>query len=427
MAAKMKLGLVRVGHMMDTGEDDSVVSVTFDEDGAEVIWPRALGFADAWERNNTGTLPTTSIFRDHSGYLTLREGSTGGLSMSTVGSSQQRIRYRSVVETGGAGVGYDHINGMRSEIEGLARWAKMHPVTGSIEFEEGRKSPRVLITAENLDSLKLGGRLGLTLDTSFHHNPTPTGGVYSVSEALFVSTQSIELFTWEDHAAAHHMIQDLMCLAYGHPCRVQLRAVMRDDDQPYGTGDERRWWPNVYAPDFGRGAPPEYLPEERQPLFYLDEADGDRVAKWLDEFESWSRPTWIAVTTLFQQGSTVEAQLLQVGIALEALGYAIWRAVNPTGKRTPTFEGLLRYVTDFVGIEHHLLFDEGKTAEEWRSEFNAAFKGAKHADNPLPSGLVAITRARQGLTLIRCWLAIELGVAPAMLRERLDRLREGSW
>ncbi len=33
-----------------------VVSVTLDEDGAGVIWPRALGFADAWERKNKGGL-----------------------------------------------------------------------------------------------------------------------------------------------------------------------------------------------------------------------------------------------------------------------------------------------------------------------------------------------------------------------------------
>src|SRR5687768_116813 len=120
----MEDGLLRVGHVVSPTEEDSVVSVSFDDRGADVIWPRAIGFEEAWRRNQLKSSPSMIIFRDHSGYLTLREGSSGGMSMSSVGSSQQRIRFRSVIETGAAGADYDRVNGMSSEVEGLARWAK---------------------------------------------------------------------------------------------------------------------------------------------------------------------------------------------------------------------------------------------------------------------------------------------------------------
>lgn len=425
---KMDQGLVRVGHIVATDEDDDVVSATFDDKGIEVIWPRALSFTEAWERNEARSTPDTMIFRDHSGYLTFREGSSGGLSMSTVGSSQQRLRFRSAIETGHAGIDYAAINGMSSEVEGLADWAKLHPVRGRVEFEGIARIPRVVITAENLESHSLGGPLALSLETSFTHSPVAKGGVYSISETLTLQTRSTDLVPWEQHAATHHMLQDLMCLVYGHPRRAWLRAVMREDDQQFGTEDDRRWWPNVYEPTFGRTpAAVKNMETDRRPLFYLDESDPARVANWLSEFKSWSRPTWIAVTTLFQSNSTVEAQLLQVGIALEALGYALWRRGTPVGGRTPRYESLLERVTVAVGIEHRLLYGDGRTANDWRREFNAVFRGAKHADNPLPDSVEALVRARQGFMLIRCWLAVELGVSAATLSERLDSHQSGRW
>jgi hypothetical protein len=201
--------------------------------------------------------------------------------------------------------------------------------------------------------------------------------------------------TKKEHAVTHHMLQD-------HPCRAWLRTVMREDDQNFGTDDDRQWWPRAYAA--------KAMEADRRPLFYLDEADPTKVTSWLAEYESWSRPTWIAVTTLFQSNSTVEAQLSQVGIAFEALGYALWRRETPVGGRTPKYERLLEHVTTAIGNEHHLLFGAGATADDWRRKFINVFIGAKHADNPLPDTVEALARARQAFMLIRCWLAVELGV-----------------
>jgi hypothetical protein len=225
------------------------------------------------------------------------------------------------------------------------------------------------------------------------------------------------------------MVQDLMCLVYGKPCTSTLTQVKREDDQPYlNTPDDgRRLWREVYEPTFGRtsgnfgDSPDDALDRYKdQPLFYLDDVDSDKLAGWMDEWDQWSRPTWIAVTTMFQRGTTVEAQLLQLGVALESLGYALWRRRNPDlcGSRAPSFPSLLRIVTDTVGVEHLKLYGQD-SASTWRTRFNTAFKGAKHADNPLPDGLEALELATQAMNVIRAWLAVQLGVPTERLLAQL--------
>lgn len=83
--------------------------------------------------------------------------------------------------------------------------------------------------------------------------------------------------------------------------------------------------------------------------------------------------------------------------------------------KTPSYPALLERVTKAACFDE-LSLHETWDAAQWREEFNAAFKGAKHADNPMTDPHVAIKRAREGLKLIRYWLAIRLGVNVQQLR-----------
>src|SRR5690606_37446996 len=116
-----------------------------------------------------------------------------------------------------------------------------------------------------------------------------------------------------------------------------------------------------------------------------------------------------------QRGTTVEAKLLQIGVALEALCYALWQEDGkPGGNSTPKYPDLLECVTDAARVVHHEIYGPDG-AESWRTSFNLAFKGTKHADNPLPDGLDASRFARQGLNLMRAWLGTRLGVPENVL------------
>lgn len=430
MATKLEPGVVRIAHTLSGAEgSDEVVVAELDTKGVLVSWPRALGFVDAFRLNSGGRqIPEPLILRDGDGWLTLVEGCTVGASASSLGHSLERLRYSRAIHAGANGVDYVGVNGMTSEIDGLAKWAKLVPVTTRLMLgEEGKGIEGVSVVAKNLDSLPLGGPLDLQLETSFSHNPTPKGGVFAISTALLVRTRSPELESWQTHQQTHRMMQDLMCLVYGKPCGSRLVSVMREDDQELPPKDERRYWRDAYQPSFGRTIDPDrQLTDDDNPLFFLDEANADLVAEWLSEYSYWSRPTWIAMSALFHRTLPVESRLLQVAVALEALGYAIAEKANPDKKVSGTYEALLKNIFEFLGYEPDAVVGEGGSRDSWCKAFNQAYKGVKHADNDLTDGREAWTRAREGLILIRCWFAAALGVSEEVVTQRLHEGRVGA-
>ncbi len=428
MTEKLAAGVTRIMHTRSgTDGTDEVIVTAFDDRGTEVTWPRALGFFDAFDLDSKLPLPDPLVARDGQGWLTLHEARSSGASASSLAHSEQRIRYRFAIATGSNGVAYSKINGLRSEVEGLSRWAKMTAVETRVHFKDGEGVTGLELSAKNMPNHVLGGPFDLRLATSYSHRPRPKNGVFTITDLLTVETRTRSRRSWDDHSAQHRMIQDLMCLVYGFPCAAVMKSAMRHDDQPIDTKvNRRRWWPEAFEPTFGRGDRSHEPLDDREPLFYLDETDPVRVSAWLTGFQQWSRPTWIAVTTLFQKNSTVESQLLQIGVALEALGYAIWRQANPTSKKTPSYPDLLKVVTDTVGVASIAVYGKSKRADLWREQFNRAFKGAKHADNAPVTSNEAIYAARQGFLLIRCWLALELGVSKTLLRKRLGEVWMGA-
>ncbi|WP_028644601.1 hypothetical protein [Nocardioides sp. URHA0020] len=424
MARKLLAGTLRMGHVKNDDGTSEVVIVQLDAKGAIATRPRSNPGLDPFRMltDDPPAAPDPLHFYDHEGRLTLLECRNVGTTASTGGASVERIRATRVVASGRDAIPYDAVNGMRVEIDGLATWAEMTTVQQSLE-RTGDESLAVLIRADNPDPILLGGPLNVSLETTFTHNPRPTGNVFSVTDIVSVRTRSAELVAWENHAVVHRMLQDLMCLVYAKPCSAELTAVMRDDDQAYSDSSEKRFWHEAYQPSFGRGSA-AVRPLDRtrdRPLFYLRDLDESALQSWMAEWDLWSRPTWIAVTTMFQQGTTIEAKLLQIGVALESLGFAIWTAErNSRGGATPNFPRLLERVTDAVGFHHNRLYGEAD-ARTWRRDFNEAFKGSKHADRPLPDALAARDFAAQGLNLIRAWLAVRLGVDTDRLIERMER------
>lgn len=429
MAKKLEPGVVRIARTRSGNEDsDEVVVAEFGDRAVLVSWPRALGFVDAFRLNDEGReIPEPLILRDGDGWLTLVEGYTVGASASSLGHSLERLRYSRAIHAGAHGVDYVGVNGMTSEIDGLAKWTKRVPVTTELMLgEEGKGIDGVSIVAKNLDSLPLGGPLDLQLETAYSHDPTPKGGIFIISTALLVRTRSADLESWQTHQQTHRMMQDLMCLVYGKRCESRLLSVMREDDQERPPTDERRYWRDAYQPSFGRIVDAEsQLQDKDDPLFYLDEARADLVAAWLSEYEYWSRPTWIAMSALFHRTLPVESRLLQVAVALEALGYAVAEKTNPDKHVSGRYETLLKSIFGFLGYEPIAVVGEGGSRDSWCRAFNKAYKGVKHADNDLTEEREALTRAREGMVLIRCWLAAALGVPEELVTQRLRRGRVG--
>lgn len=422
MARNLVEGLESVGHIEGLEDDLSPGYLKLDARGAVISVPEFGATSELFDKafnSNDDDTPRHLRFLSTATPVVLGECRALGTSVSLMGTALTRVRARRVVASGLGEADYAEVDGMTTEIDGLAKWAGLTSVSQTVE----RDPIAIVLRAQNQPVIKLGGDADVTVESSFIHNPGPQGNTFSITDLALLRTRSTELWPWEKHATVHHMFQDLMCLVYGKPCLSRIASVKREDDQPHSTDDRRRRWREVYEPTFGRSAVGVAALDRTtdEPLFYLRHVDRAALTKWIDEWELWSRPTWIAVTTMFQHGTTVEAELLQVGVALEALGYALWQESGPrAGTRTPQYAHLLKLVTEATKVIHPAIYGSD-TVKGWRRSFYNAFKGTKHADKPLPSDPVAHRFAAQGASLIRAWLGTRLGVDHVVLTEHLDR------
>lgn len=262
----------------------------------------------------------------------------------------------------------------------------------------------------------------MKLETSYSYRPVPQDGVYTIPTALSIRTHSPELQDWQKHQQTHGMMQDFMCLVYGKPCLSQLIGVMREDDQDQPPEDDRRQWREAYQPSFGRGAGSESrLSDKDEPLFYLDETDADCVSAWLSEYSLWKQPLAIAASTLFSRNLTVEHKLLQVAVALEKLGYIIGRNAGRFHENSkPQYQATLKEVfASLNGYDPIAVINKNRNRDSWRRAFNDAYNQIKHAGKNLSTPYEAWRLSGEGMVLIRCWLAIMLGVPTDLITERL--------
>ncbi|WP_270452016.1 hypothetical protein [Kocuria marina] len=422
MTHSLEPGQTYFGSLQGMDPAEATAHVQFDDAGAIVSRVRR-GRPFAGLEEGGDHLPQVLHYLDPSGHLVFCDCRSLGSQTSSNGMTIDRVRSSRIIHSANTECDYELVDGMCTELDGLAQWCGLSTVTTSLSWSKetpGVKS--VTIEAANKPSIEVGGAFGISIGTSFTHNPSPKGNVYSLIDIVNVRTHTGQLRPWGEHAAVHRMMQDLMCLVYGKPCQLTLKSIKREDDQygPVPDGDDRRWWREAYEPNLGRGLT-DLKPLDRykdEPLFTLADVDPDALRSWLDGFQLWSRPTWIAVSSMFQMGTAVEVFLLQIGVALEALGHSIWMeetSSDPSKRgKTPSYPALLERVTKaacFDELSLHKTWD----AAQWREEFNTAFKGAKHADNPMTDPHIATERAREGLKLIRYWLAIRLGVKAEQL------------
>lgn len=328
-----------------------------------------------------------------------------------------------------ASADFTMVNSVRSEIAGLATWVTHQSsvektiysndddLITSVEFKAKAVTPKEVGTAHGL-------RFVPFFDATSERNSS--GGRHEIIEKMFVETQvDGDPLSLDTHLRTHRNVQELMVVASGEPCGQRLSWVASSANPSErviprtGSGD---LWRGVISTWCGRGdadAPME-LPRKHT-LFDYPDIGSAGVKRWVEEADDWARVVGPLVLWHFDRGSSVEVELLQIGVALEALGYKIavrQGLIQPGGKQS--FPQYLKRIGETLrcdvgpvikgspanGVPTHVDF------EAWSDDFNLLYKQAKHADHPLPEGLRGVIAARSGALLLRMWLAVEFGVDP---------------
>ena len=386
-----------------------------------MTWPRSQSLIDALSSTDSKLIPEPLIARTSKGWVTLNNGVFRGSSFSSLSHSELRFRYRHAINAGHNGKDYSEINGLTSKIDGLAEWAKMWPTETEIEFNDKQNKPiGMSVKAKNLPPKHLPGELSPQLETYFVHKPAEYDEVTSISGALVYRTHSESLTSWQDHETSHQMMADLMTLASGRACRFTITSAWRKDDEVLRNGETVKRWKDAFAPSERREeAPVKITPSTTSPLFHLEELNSDKLGDWLSSKSPWRRALNIAVSTYFSKNLTSEMKYINVAIALEALGFSIGKERGTSNKQLRTFNDQVAQIVKLVGEPTVSLITKSSTPERWTTEAGNAYNGLKHANRKATDWRVAEEKAEEGLTLIRAWAAIELGVDAELVNERL--------
>lgn len=200
-------------------------------------------------------------------------------------------------------IDHDQVHGMVSQLEGFDRWAEQQSISQELIFREQLGEPPVaVLKAEVQQPTLLGSSFKVQANTGYllpAHDPDSTS--YTIHNVATLRSETEELRLWGEHQQVHRMIQDLMCLVYSYPCELTIKEILRTDNQPHlpdNHGSEGRYyWHEAYVRNFGRTRHVETRKqiEDFEPLFKLSDTNPVDVESWIENFDKWSRPTWIAV------------------------------------------------------------------------------------------------------------------------------------
>lgn len=326
------------------------------------------------------------------------------------------------------------VNSVRTEIAGLATWVThQSAVHKELYSNDADLITSVVFKARAGNPKEVGTEHGLQFVPYFDATSerSLSGGRHEIIEKMFVETRvDGDPLPLDVHLTTHRNIQELLVIAYGVPCGQRLSWVAssaRPGERVIpctGAGDR---WRGVISTWCGRGDADDPMEVPRKhTLFDYPDIGAAGVKRWVEDADDWSRVVGPLVLWHFDNGSSIEVELLQIGVAIEALGYkiAVRQGLILPGE-SQSFPQYLRRIGETLRCDVGPVItgspDNGVSAhtdyDAWSNDFNTLYKQAKHADHPLPDGLRGVIAARSGALLLRMWLSVEFGVDPETVND----------
>lgn len=392
-----KPSLERIGFFYDQNESTPHVAAMLRTTAAAITLeiPLLRGVSDMfenWFQTPFAEVPSL-VFRDIFGkeslnslrYLTHDQTFPNGMGRGVL-SVGQMVHCEATVSD------YSEPKGVRSEIRGLPRWMRPKVFSSVYSQDEYSLISGVTFEVERAPSVTVSSVPTLRLAPHFSTSHRWSEGIHTMRETMQVETVFEAPGAWRDHVQIHRTMQDLVSLAFWQPCALTVVSACNDEDSGDSLlldsppGSNR--WREAMMPSAGRRVSLGQSVDlgDSIPLFDYDDIGADGISKWFDEYSQLGQTMWVLAASLFRSGGIVEVQLLQVGTALEALGYELAareQLLVRGSKTTFSFEKALQLVCDSVGCSLERLLG-GETTVAWTKSFNRTYKGVKHADNPFP-------------------------------------------
>jgi hypothetical protein len=340
------------------------------------------------------------------------------------GTGEGTIGIRMAVHGAATGEDYRGINGMQSTVPGLGLWLGKHSLERTAERDADGWLSRLNLSWSREDPIKVSRKLNLSLQRGFEFQDVVPDDQSLLEDRFRVQTLVTDSRPWVDHLDLHMAIRDLVALASWSPFELRHLSVTRHSDPARtldGKAHGRQW---LAADVFAYPANPQ---SGSKPSFLFDFEDIGPVGinRWLKVRHEHLRSIQPLVFSLRQSGVPLETHLMQVGAAVEALGYDLALDAGVSNKRAKDqlFDESANRVLEFLEV------DLPATVRSWPDDLRRAYRNVKHAEHPLPAVEEAFHLLQMSRLILRLWLAKRLGVDAQLLlsRARQDRMGRHVW
>lgn len=360
--------------------------------------------------------PSELIFKDSHGQIALL--GCRAVSWHTNFQTGYGTIKASAAVVGAPSIAYARITGLRSEVSGLRSWVDTTSIKNQPERNPETKRLKQTFVLEAPDPINIPDS-GLSLSPDFVSSQK--NDTVSIRDIMQLVHRTEQEEPWHVHQGAQLAVRDLLAISRWRAETVTPTFVCRPDDEVPDTTEQstgRPWWRKAIYSDIPM---PMVENMKLEHLIRWNELKPEGMVKWIGLREDFARAIDPVVSSIYLKDSIIEAQLTQVAIGLEALGYLI--AMRDDGSSEAQANSLnfkqrlLRIARDIPGV---LPFFPNET---WAQTMATAYNSLKHVNRPTQQLPIIANSWREGTLLFRAWIAAELGLDNDVIRSRLARDR----
>lgn len=366
------------------------------------------------------TPPSSLLFNDHRGHVSLIGCRQDAASFSSNGAGFGRVVAEYAVLGGRSWADFERVNGVRTELTGLAEWTGISSGRAEVKSDEVNRTLEYTITMRSPAAQPLARNKNLTLEPSWRSS-VPAPGTIATHDVIQIATTSKRPEAWDGLLAPHRAVQDLLSLSawkqFGFS-RIEVGVAEQPNRHEKPADGENRImvWSEVVT---HRLRLADTAPADVTFLFKFADIGAAGVQRWLRLRSKYERALLPLIGIIDERGLFVETRVAQTGIALEALGFQL-ASDGANGSRLNA-RGQITYNDAMEAILADMPVVPVPDVEAWKERSRLSYMGVKHADNPTPDIVTLVNAYRENALVLRYWIAGRLGCATETLSRRLDR------
>lgn len=422
----------RIGFLVDGDPETDLMTALYEHDDLGVRlrvpylvstedmrgrwWSTGMQYGDDPDRTKYSYSPPAELdYYDSKGAVGLIGCRSGRASQRFGGTGPDAgvgvINVRYALEGAELASNYLKLNGFRSEIDGLGHWLGYSALKSFIKLPKDGTGREITTTAAAPEDMPLGRPLNLKAIAHALSSGLQT------PEVTFRSRVFLETFTktakeWQDHLTLHFGLRNLLRIASWHPINFQSHQAASLKETIEISGDEKQTWREVRTAT--TGVSESVWKTNDRFLFTYDDIGRAGVARWLKLANTYHRGIEPLIRLLDLEGATVDAHVMQLGIAVEAIGY---QALIDSGKTASAANGTsVERRIDYLltEVSGAITFSPATFAKDFADSYNSV----KHANRATVLPATKVEHYRQGVEMVRVWVSVQLGVKKAVLKNR---------